>query len=27
VVECNRRPNGHLDVVRQHDTPKAPRTR
>jgi broad specificity phosphatase PhoE len=27
VVECNRRPNGHLDVVRQHDPPKAPRTR
>ena len=27
VVECNRRPNGHLDVVRQHDPPKAPRSR
>jgi len=27
VVECRRRPNGHLDVERHHDPPRAPRTK
>ena len=27
VVECRRRPNGHLDVQRHHDPPRAPRTK
>ena len=27
VVECRRRPNGHFDVERHHDPPRAPRTK
>ena len=27
VVECRRRPNGHLDVEKHHDPPKAPKSR
>ena len=27
VVECRRRANGHLDVERHHDPPRAPRTK
>ena len=27
VVECRRRPNGHLDVEKHHDPPRAPRTK